>query len=58
MDPDVTLDNLRKLSRQMGDAEDSDTFETLAGEFVNAFADLDEWMSKGGFAPAAWQRGQ
>lgn len=34
---------------------DSD-MSNLAHEIASNFRDLDEWLSKGGFLPSAWQR--
>lgn len=53
MDPNETLKRLRELSEQgfptTDNLEDADEFHAL-------FRDLDEWLSKGGFLPTAWQR--
>jgi hypothetical protein len=52
MDPDATLDTIRRLMeiwRNNGDWDDDET-----NMLVTAVNDLDGWMTKGGFVPAAW----
>jgi len=51
MDPNVTLARLCDLAAAVicGDATLSDVEELGA-----AFGDLDGWLTKGGFLPAAW----
>jgi len=53
MDPNAALANLRALvaESEAGDVDPRDTAE----EFHEQFAALDEWLSKGGFLPTAWQ---
>lgn len=54
MDPDVLLMEIRRMVREVeekgADGVDFDFSEILA-ERIGA---LDEWLSRGGFAPAAW----
>lgn len=45
MDPDQALKDLREMIR---DTEDLDLIEQ--------FEALDDWLAKGGFLPADWQR--
>lgn len=53
MDPTATLDEIRGLTAIGGDRGlDSDDADRLQ-DLVLA---LDEWLSKGGFLPAAWSR--
>jgi len=52
MDPNVALANLREaLNPEQGD---SPGFEDALDNAIEAFAALDEWLSKGGFLPGAW----
>lgn len=56
MDPDTCLAEIR-AANQRGDAASNN--ETAAAAYetaANLFRDLDEWLSKGGFPPAAWGR--
>lgn len=56
MDPNANLAELRALVKANADAEhvsDHDTARMI--ELVDA---IDGWMSKGGFLPAAWERGR
>jgi len=54
MDPDANLSEQRRIAEQIVEngAIDADRAERLA-ELVLA---LDEWLKKGGFLPARWQR--
>jgi hypothetical protein len=52
MDPNAALANLREMVAE-SDAGDVDPADT-AWEFQEQFKALDEWLSKGGFKPAAW----
>lgn len=52
MDPDKALDQLREMvntHRRAGEPSDS---------FMETFEALDEWMSRGGYAPTAWNVGR
>jgi hypothetical protein len=49
MDPNETLREIRELVRPGAEAQDPDG--ARLSELVQA---LDEWLSKGGFAPAEW----
>jgi hypothetical protein len=59
MDPNKTLDGLIALAQEIDEDEDeklgivamAETAQALAGDFLN----LNEWLGKGGFLPAAWQ---
>lgn len=51
MDPDQTLQDLRSDLREL-DAAFGD--EDLVVSVVEKVRALDEWLSKGGFAPSAW----
>lgn len=49
MDPDVTLARLRELhnKQELGEPYDPE-------EFAEQFANLDGWLSHGGFLPYDW----
>lgn len=55
MDPNATLEEMRTLAEALIEADDPDPgdVERLA-HLVQA---LDQWITKGGFLPAAWQHG-
>lgn len=61
MDPNEALKNLREAARDnLAHAEE---FKDRPGELLvmiyeaaESFQALDEWLSKGGFLPADWQR--
>ena len=65
MDPEEALRKAREALAQIRKAQDADfPLEThnlvvaVQGvELADAFEALDEWMKKGGFAPADWQKG-
>ena len=52
MDPDAVLQQLRELTRQVMLEVDLTTF--LAEDLAEKFQALDQWLSSGGFLPAAW----
>lgn len=53
MDPDSTLAALRQITdKSFPEGLDDNEISTV----VNLFIALDEWLSKGGFLPEAWQR--
>jgi hypothetical protein len=58
MDPNATLDRIRELvaSINKNDGLDEDDFQSMASELAEYVEALDEWISKGGFLPTAWQR--
>ncbi len=51
MDPNETLKELRELIDLVLRGDDTSVFEA-----ATKFEDLDEWISKGGFLPEAWNR--
>lgn len=55
MDPNANLTRQREIVARIveGESQDGD-LEELA-DLAEA---LDEWLSKGGFLPARWQRGR
>lgn len=59
MDPNVTLQELRALiseRAQVDDAEGTGKRERLAEAIIERFEALDQWLTKGGFAPNDWLR--
>ena len=54
MDPNETLRLLRLTLTQMRVDEDPAIRKAHADEAAEYFAALDEWLSKGGASPAAW----
>lgn len=49
MDPNATLEQIRRLF------SDTDTWDGLTlAEVKEHFEALDQWLSRGGFLPAAW----
>ena len=61
LDPDETLRLLRAcvLRARAADEQEDDAAAMLAAmEAVQHMESLDEWMSKGGFPPKEWRRGQ
>lgn len=52
MDPDAALARMRELI-----ARERESFvETDATELSELIDGLDQWLSKGGFLPAAWRK--
>lgn len=54
MDPNETLRLLRLTIAQMRVDENPDIRKAHAAEVAEYFEALDEWLSRGGFLPAAW----
>lgn len=59
MDPDQTLANNRAIivDLQRNPITAGEVFD-LADELAEMGEDLDKWLTKGGFAPAAWRIAQ
>jgi hypothetical protein len=55
MDPNETLRLLRLTISQALVDEDPGVQTAHLGEIAEYFRALDEWLSRGGFAPKAWQ---
>lgn len=49
MDPNTLLQHLREWAMSALENNDPEV------DAANAFLDLDEWLSKGGFVPKAWE---
>ena len=62
MDPDVALEEwraaVRRLSEVLANYENSpyDPLTVAAQDLLDRSENLDEWMTKGGFLPAAWNK--
>ena len=61
MDPNAALAKIRTIliegrSDESGDPASSPLSPARTEELLEAVADLDEWLSKGGFLPDAWQK--
>lgn len=59
MDPNANLSRQRELAAMIlyaADAGETNVIE-LAAELAEYVQALDEWMTRGGFAPAAWNIG-
>lgn len=56
MDPDETLTLLRATIGTVRAADSAFAAAVAAGVLADHAAALDEWLSKGGFLPAAWSR--
>lgn len=61
MDPDEALRRIRELAAELldnypgTDFLPSSNYETDATALAEKVQDLDGWLSRGGFAPQAWQ---
>jgi hypothetical protein len=56
MDPDAALEHLRTLIRQLRQTTTTEAQADLGEQIADTVDDLDQWMSRGGFAPKAWRR--
>jgi glycine/D-amino acid oxidase-like deaminating enzyme len=57
MDPDANLARQRELVKQIDAAFSTENYVEVAdaaSQLVELISALDEWMSKGGYLPAAW----
>jgi hypothetical protein len=61
MDPDAALERLRKAMAELEyllpgpDILKTTHLEDAVPEALEAFDELDRWLSRGGFAPAEWK---
>lgn len=55
MDPNKTLETIRKLITKLANEDEVWTVEDTE-EFSYLVEGLDEWLSRGGFLPKAWER--
>lgn len=63
VDPNETLRRLREAAAEFVKRDEADVVNpadmyALGSQVVDAAADLDEWLSRGGFLPADWARGR
>lgn len=59
MDPNEALKNARKAIAAMNAADERENqaaYVFAAMQLAEAFEALDNWMSRGGFAPQAWRQ--
>lgn len=56
MDPNATLKEILTAVKEFDDAADTESAFAAAGTALEAFENLDEWLSKGGFLPDRWKR--
>jgi hypothetical protein len=56
VDPDETLAQLREAIEAVWAAESSVAAAAAADHVAEYAAALDQWLSRGGFLPAAWSR--
>jgi hypothetical protein len=56
MDPDATLAQLRQAIETLWAAESSVAAASAADSIAEHATALDQWLSRGGFLPAAWSR--
>ena len=56
MDPDEALAQLREAIESVWAAESSVAASSAADRVAEHAAALDQWLSRGGFLPAAWSR--
>jgi len=54
MDPNEALRRIRAQAKRASEASTNETAAIIAEEALEAFADLDEWLSRGGFLPSSW----
>jgi hypothetical protein len=59
LDPNILLRRLREQAHQtMADLDDPETAEEVTANEAGLATDLlqlDDWLSRGGFLPGAWQ---
>lgn len=61
MDPDVALESMRALTKNLQERLDARDYEfdnwpvPEIEELLETFRGLDEWLSNGGFFPGAWK---
>ena len=56
MDPDAALAQMREAIETLWAAKSSVAAAAAADSIAEHAAALDQWLSKGGFLPAAWSR--
>jgi hypothetical protein len=57
MDPNAALAEIRTSSRELRDQDDDDTLEgSQLGNLLDHLDALDDWLTRRGFLPRAWER--
>lgn len=56
MDPNANLEELRELAQNTLADDSADDLPEKAAHLAELFVALDEWLTKGGFLPQAWER--
>ncbi len=56
MDPNATLARMREISTAIDNAGSDEYLAALATELRELTDAMDQWLSKGGALPEAWQR--
>ena len=56
MDPNIVLDDIFELAEQFHDYANPGILIDIATELIEAFNQLDDWLTKGGFLPARWEK--
>jgi hypothetical protein len=59
MDPDEALRVAREATAKLLEDDEAMPYDAqaeLASDLAAAFDALDEWLTKGGFAPADWRK--
>jgi len=54
MDPNATLEAIRKAIATAEAQNDAESYAAWIIDAVSAFEDLDEWLTRGGSVPDAW----
>lgn len=58
MDPNAALKNIREAVGELRNQDDDGVLDgtSQVGFLLESVEALDEWLTKGGFLPTAWQR--
>lgn len=54
MDPNVTLAEIHELIDDLNNAPNNEEAGGIGGLLADRFDALDQWLTGGGFLPAAW----
>ena len=54
MDPDAALRRIRQIVREVQQGNDTDDASVHLDALIDQCDGLDEWLSRGGFLPMAW----
>lgn len=58
MDPNIALHDLREAVNEAANPDQYTDMEVVAEKIVEAFDALDGWLSRGGFLPGDWSKGE